>query len=238
MNYFWWSGRKTERRAKRQDSWAFRESQNFEKIGGHYEKEVIYPKNNYQGPRETQKCSWLALEKSQWKISPPFLRWWKGSEVKSLEASLRPRPTEASAIHERRSGLANVTYLFVGGPASWYVLSFEASKCTRMWNFHFRASSCPSTPDLWIKPGRGNCPHHKARLVTTAGGFHLIVPPQQPVSMGWKQQETPDDVSLCRQRATLITSEAHFTFLLSRRIFLNHASLVVCLNKKSLYTPE
>lgn len=217
MNYFWWSGRKTERRAKRQDSWAFRESQNFEMIGGHYEKEAIYPKNTTKAQgklRNVHGWHWKSLNE---KSHPHFsgggkavkLKAWKllwGPGLRRLQQFMREDPVRLMLLIYLWGDQHRGTF--------FHLKQVKAQGCVIS---TYRASSYPYTPDLWMKPGRGNSSPQCS--VTTAGGFHLIAPPQQPVSMGWKQQETPADVFLCRRRATLITFEAHFTFLLSRRIF-------------------
>lgn len=165
MNYFWSSGRKTERRAKRQDSWAFRDSQNFEMIGGHYEKEVIYPKNTTKAQgklRNVHGWHWKSLNE---KSHPHFsgggkavkLKAWKllwGPGLRRLQQFMREDPVR----------LMLLIYLW-GGPASWYVLSSEASKGTRMCNFHLQGVFIPLHSWLMNETRKG-------KLLTTMLSYH------------------------------------------------------------------
>lgn len=148
-----------------------------------WEKSVFCPEQNHQGPWGAEKCSWCACGKSQWKALSSFLRCWKGSEVDGLEASFYGQcPQMLLKFIRDQVWLMLSTYLLILEQYGT-VLSSKASKWTRMCPFHYLGIFIPLHCWLMneVRKENGSSPQ---RLVTGAGGFCFIIPPQQPVSMG------------------------------------------------------
>lgn len=190
-------------------------------------KPVFYPKNDPHCPKEAQKGFQVVVGKSQWKTSSLCLKGWKGSEVDHLEASLLSVPTDTSAIYKRQSSLANVVYLSICG---------EAVSCSIRF-FHLKpvngqasvastkgASSPLSIPDLRMKSGRRNSPHHNVQWPQPDALISLLLLNNQ-FPWGNINKRFGDNVLLCPQRATLKTSEGILHFYSPGGFFLTMQAL-------------